>query len=110
MTKEEILGQVEYKHAMEEFLSKSMDFDHAVKAYKENSDPQKEERLEQASKSAWALFCYQMSYLLYLADHIKDDDATAAAEAAKYLRQLVFSHLQGKYEYIMLITKPQEPY
>ena len=36
-------------------------------------------------------------------------NATAAAEAAKDLRQLVFSHLQGKYEYIMLITKPQNP-
>lgn len=109
MTKEEILGQAVYQQAMKEFLSKSMDFDQAVKTYKENSDPQKEDKLEQTSKSAWALFCYQMSYLLYLADHIKDDDATAAAEAAKDLRQLVFSHLQGKYEYIMLITKPQNP-
>lgn len=109
MTKEEILGQAEYKQAMEEFLSKSMDFDQAAKALSQNRDAQKKERLEQESKSAWALFCYQMSYLLYLADHIKDDDATAAAEAAKDLRKLVFSHLQGKYEYIMLITKPQNP-
>ena len=109
MTKDEILAQDNYQEAIKEFASKSFDFDMAAKAYSENKDPQKVEKLAQASKSACALFCYHMSYLLYLADHIKDDDATAAAEAAKDLRQLVFSHLQGKYEYIMLITKPQNP-
>lgn len=28
---------------------------------------------------------------------------------AKDLRQVVFNNLQGKYEYIMFITKPQNP-
>lgn len=107
MTKEEILAQSVYQQAIEEFKSKSMDFDMAAKAYSENSDPQKEDKLAQASRSAWASYCYQMSHLLYLADHIKDKDAMAAAEAAKDLRHIVFSDLQGKYEYIMFITKPQ---
>lgn len=40
---------------------------------------------------------------------IKDEDGTAAAEAAKDLRKMVFYNLQGKYEYIMFVTKPQNP-
>lgn len=48
-----------------------------------------------------------MSYLLYLAERIKDDDVNAANEATKDLKQIVFNDLQGKYEYIMFITKPQ---
>lgn len=106
MTKEEILNQETYKQAIEEFYSKSIEFDAAAKAYSENSNPQKNGELEKESKSAWALYCYQMSHLLYLADHIKDDDATAAAEPAKDLRRIVFDNLQGKHEYIKLITKP----
>lgn len=108
MTKEEMLNQGTYKQAIEEFYSKSIKFDVTAKAYSENSNPQKNENLMKESKSAWALYCYQMSHLLYLADHIKNDDATAAAEAAKDLRRIVFDNLQGKYEYIMLITKPQD--
>ena len=50
-----------------------------------------------------------MSYLLYLADNVKDEDATAAAEAAKDLRDIVFNNLQGKYEFIMFVTEPQVP-
>lgn len=109
MTKDKILAQSNYQRAIKEFFSKSTDFDMAAKAYCENKDPQKETQLAQASKSAWALYCYQMSNLLYLADHIKDVDATAATEAAKELRQIVFNDLQGKYEYIMAITNPQNP-
>lgn len=45
--------------------------------------PKKENQLELASKSAWALYCYQMSYLLYLSDQIKDEDAMAATETAR---------------------------
>ena len=48
-----------------------------------------------------------MSYLLYLAERIKDDDVNAVNEATKDLKQIVFNDLQGKYEYIMFITKPQ---
>lgn len=109
MTKDEILAQVIYQQAIKEFVSKSIDFDRAAKVYCENKDPQKETYLAQASKSAWALYCYQMSNLLYLADHIKDEDTMAAIEATKDLRQIVFNDLQGKYEYIRFITKPQNP-
>lgn len=109
MTKNEILAQPVYKEAIEAFESKSFDFDNAVKDLWNNKDPKREQMLEQASKSAWALYCYQMSYLLYLADNIKDADGTAAAETAKDLRKLVFNSLQGKYEYIMFVTKPQNP-
>lgn len=72
-------------------------------------NPAKEQELEQASKSGRALSCYQMSYLLYLADRIQDDDVNAASEATKDLKQIVFNDLQGKYEYIMFITRPQNP-
>lgn len=109
LTKDEILAQAVYQRAINEFASKSIDFDRAAKVYCENKDPQKETHLAQASKSAWALYCYQMSNLLYLADHIKDEDTMAAIEAAKDLRQIVFNDLQGKYEYIRFITKPQNP-
>ena len=71
MTKKEILAQPVYHKAMEEFISKSIDFDNAVKDLWNNKDPQREQMLEQASKSAWSL--------------------------------------QGKYEYIMFVTKPQNP-
>lgn len=107
MTKDEIIAQPKYQEAIKEFYSKSMDFDRAAKVYKENQNPAKEQELEQASKSAWALYCYQMSYILYLADGIQDDDVNAASEATKDLKQIVFNNLQGKYEYIMFITKPQ---
>lgn len=109
MTKDEILAQPIYTEAIKMFISKSMDFDKAVNDLRNNKDPKKEQDLEQASKSAWALYCYQMSYLLYLADNVKDEDGTAAAEAAKELRKTVFESLQGKYEFIMFITKPQVP-
>ena len=109
MTKEEILAQPDYKKAIEAFVSKSVDFDNAVKELRNNEDLQREQKLEQASKSAWALYCYQMSYLLYLADNIKDVNGTAAAEAAKDLRKMVFESLQSKYDYIMFVTKPQNP-
>lgn len=109
MTKDEILAQAIYQEAIKEFTSKSIDFDRTAKAYCENKDPQKEKQLAQTSKSAWALYCYQMSNLLYLADQIKDEDATAATETAKDLRQIVFNDLQGKYEYIMRITNPKNP-
>ena len=107
MTKEEILAQPEYQKALKAFASKSIDFDNAVKELRNNENPQRAQELENASKSAWALYCYQMSYLLYLADNIKDPDGTAAAEAAKDLRKIVFESLQSKYEYIMFITNPQ---
>lgn len=103
------MNQETYKQAIEEFYSKSIEFDAAAKAYSENSNPQKNGDLEKTSKSARALYCYQMSNLLYLADHIKDVDATAATEAAKEFRQIVFNDLQGKYEYIMAITNPKNP-
>ena len=109
MTQEQILAQPDYQKATDDFVSKSIDFDNAVKDLWNNKDPKREQMLEQTSKSAWALYCYQMSYLLYLADNIKDEDGTAAAEAAKDLRKLVFNSLQGKYEYIMFVTKPQNP-
>ena len=109
MTKEQILGQKIYHDAINEFVSKSVDFDNAVKDYRQNDNPSKEIELEKKSRSAWALYCYQMSYLLYLADNIKDVNGTAAAEAAKDLRKIVFENLQGKYEFIMFITKPQNP-
>lgn len=109
MTKDEILAQPQYDEAMKMFISKSIDFDNAVRDLRNNKDPKKEQKLEQASKSAWALYCYQMSYLLYLADNVKDEDATAAAEAAKDLRDIVFNNLQGKYEFIMFVTEPQVP-
>ena len=109
MTKEEILAQSVYAGAIESFESKSFDFDNAVRELRNNKDKQREQELVQASKSAWALYCYQMSYLLYLADNIKDTDGTAAAEAAKDLRKMVFEDLQGKYEYIMFVTNPQNP-
>lgn len=109
MTKDEILAQPQYDEAKKMFISKSIDFDNAVRDLRNNKDPKKEQKLEQASKSAWALYCYQMSYLLYLADNVKDEDATAAAEAAKDLRDIVFNNLQGKYEFIMFVTEPQVP-
>ncbi len=109
MTKDEILAQPQYDEAKKLFISKSIDFDKAVMDLMNNKDPKKEQKLEQASKSAWALYCYQMSYLLYLADNVKDEDATAAAEAAKDLRDIVFKNLQGKYDFIMFVTKPQVP-
>lgn len=109
MTKDEILALPIYHEAKKLFISKSMDFDKAVMDLRNNKDPKKEQKLEQASKSAWALYCYQMSYLLYLADNVKDVDGSAAAEAAKELRKIVFESLQGKYEFIMFITKPQVP-
>ena len=86
-----------------------MDFDNAVKEYQDNKDINREQQLEQASKSAWAMYCYQMGHMLHLADHVNDEDGTAAAEAAKDLRKIVFENLQGKYDFIMLITKPQNP-
>lgn len=109
MTKEQILGQKIYQDGINEFVSKSVDFDNAVKDYRQNNNPSKEKELEKKSRSAWASYCYQMSYLLYLADNIKDEDGTAAAEAAKDLRKIVFENLQGKYEFIMFLTKPQNP-
>lgn len=105
MTKDQILAQPVYKDAIKAFVSKSIDFDNAVKNLRNNKDPQKEQELEEASKSAWALYCYYMGNLLSLADNIRDVDGTAAAEAAKDLRKMVFDSLQGKYEYIMFVTK-----
>lgn len=106
MTKEQILAQATYQEAIKDFHSKSMDFDLAAKAYRENKNTAKEQELMQASKSAWALYCYQMGHLLYLADHIKDVDATAAAEAAKDLRKIVFDNFQGKYNYLFIKNNP----
>lgn len=106
MTKEQILAQATYQEAIKDFRSKSIDFDLAAKAYRENKNPAKEQELMQISKSAWALYCYQMGHLLYLADHIKDVDATAAAEAAKDLRKIVFDNFQGKYNYLFIKSNP----
>ena len=110
MTKNEILAQPLYQEAIKLFVSRSLAFNKAAKDYKDNQNPEKELDLEKNSKSAWALYCYQMSYLLYLAERIKDDDVNAANEATKDLKQIVFNDLQGKYEYIMFITKPQNLY
>ena len=67
MTKNEILAQPLYQEAIKLFVSRSLAFDKAAKDYKDNQNPEKELDLEKNSKSALALYCYQMSYLLYLA-------------------------------------------
>lgn len=109
MKKDQIIGQKIYQDAIREFVSKSIDFDNAVKEYQDNKDTNREQQLEEVSKSAWALYCHQIEHMLYLADHVKDENGTAAAEAAKELRKIVFENLQGKYEFIIMITKPQNP-
>lgn len=107
MSVKDFLEQPTYKEARRLFEEKSVAFDKAAQAYKDNDDMEKEEELANASRSAWALYSYYMSIMFYLAETIKNDDINLVTEAAKELKQIVFNDLQKKYEFIMETMKPQ---
>lgn len=92
---------------------KAEDFKHNAKKWAHNTDPDKDEVLEQRSKSSYALYKQQSQHVRDLSNRIEKDselDKKLAAEAAKNLRAVSYNMDMAIDTFINSLEKtPQDP-